>query len=71
MSEAEVVESLTPENFVAVRTIYGGPAPEETKRAHSVESAKADDDVKWLSSTREALAQAERNLQAEVDRIIG
>jgi argininosuccinate lyase len=71
MSEAEVVESLTPENFVAVRTIYGGPAPEETRRAHSVESEKAEDDLKWLDSTRKALIEAEKNLQAEVDRLIG
>jgi len=71
MSEAEVLESLTPENFVRIRTIYGGPAPEETKRAHAAESAKAEEDLKWVASTRESLVRAEKNLQAEVDKLLG
>ncbi|NJM52425.1 MAG: argininosuccinate lyase [Blastocatellia bacterium] len=36
-TEDELKEVLTPEYFVSIRTIYGGSAPSETKRALSVE----------------------------------
>lgn len=43
----ETRAALDPEHFVAVRGVLGGPAPEETRRALSVERARASRDEEW------------------------
>lgn len=63
MTEEELEHTLSPENFVAVRTIYGGTAPSETRRALNVERQHESIDDSWLAETTKLLTDAEVNLQ--------
>lgn len=70
MTEEEVERALSPEHFVAIRMVYGGPAPQEAKRAHDVEFAQSEVDDKWFNEKTSALAKAEKNLYSIVDGIV-
>jgi argininosuccinate lyase len=63
LSEEELKKAVSAENFVSVRTIYGGTAPEETRRALAVEREREAKDDQWLRETLSKLAAAEKNLQ--------
>jgi argininosuccinate lyase len=67
MTEEELAETLSAENFVRVRKIYGGPAPEETRRALSVEREYEAADEKWFTEKNEFLAQAREKLEKIVE----
>lgn len=62
----ELATAVSPENFVNVRTIYGGTAPGETKRALSVEREREVEDDSWYVETTDGLRIARENL----DRIV-
>ena len=49
LSKEDLQKTLSPENFVAIRTIYGGTAPEETRRALNVERDYESTDENWFS----------------------
>jgi hypothetical protein len=49
ITEEETKVALSAENFVNIRTIYGGTAPVETKRALSIERGKEESDTNWFS----------------------
>lgn len=66
MTEEELAETLSPEFFVGIRTIYGGSAPAETRRALAVEREHEAIDEKWLDAANEALAQASAKLKTAV-----
>jgi argininosuccinate lyase len=68
MTEAELKETLSPGNFISIRTIYGGTAPEETRRALSVERENETVDEEWILDKTEFLENASRKLQAIVDK---
>lgn len=70
MSAEEITAALSAENFVAIRTIYGGTAPEETRRALSVEKEKESADEKWYDGKQAHLAAAASTLKAKVDSVI-
>lgn len=70
MTENELKQTLSPENFVNVRTIYGGTAPAETRRALSVEREFEAADNRWFAGKNEALKTAAENLQKIVDEKI-
>lgn len=70
MTEAELAETLSPENFVAIRTIYGGNAPSETRRALSVEREHESADDFWLKEKTELLENASANLNKIVDEYV-
>ena len=67
LSEADLAAALAPETFVAVRTVYGGSAPEETRRALSVERELETADESWYAASTTGLETAAANLQAIVD----
>lgn len=67
LTPEELDTTLSPENFVNVRTIYGGNAPSETRRALKVERDHERSDEQWLTEKREFLDNASRNLQGVVD----
>ncbi len=69
-TESELKETLTPEYFVSIRTIYGGTAPSETKRALSVEVEHQNFDEIWFKSKNKDLRDAILNLKSKVDRIL-
>ena len=70
LSPEELAAAVSPENFVAVRTIYGGPAPSETQRALRVELDTAEIDSEWLLRTRAHLDNAQMVLQRTIDERI-
>ena len=62
----ELATAVSPENFVKVRTIYGGTAPEETKRALAVERDREVEDDTWLVNSSDKIKFARENL----DRVV-
>lgn len=67
MTETELAETLSPENFVNIRTIYGGTAPAETRRALAVERDYEAADEVWFNEKSDILENASANLQNIVD----
>ncbi|MBS1792244.1 MAG: argininosuccinate lyase [Acidobacteria bacterium] len=67
LTEMELTEALTPEHFVRIRTIYGGPAPSETRRALAVEREAETRDELWLGEKSGNLEAAARRLERLVD----
>ena len=53
---------LSPRHFVMIRRTYGGPAPEETRRAAGVSIQHFQADLAWLAAARDALSGAQRRL---------
>ena len=53
---------LSPRHFVTSRRTWGGPAPDETRRAASVSVARLGADRAWLERATEALDAAEQRL---------
>jgi argininosuccinate lyase len=61
-SEDRLEQILSPRHFVMIRRTYGGPAPDETRRAAGVSKERLEADQAWLTATGEALAAAQRRL---------
>ena len=66
----EVSRALDPQNFVEVRVVLGGPAPEETRRAVAVERLKEKDDEQWFRARRAALDSYPQRLRTTVDAFV-
>jgi hypothetical protein len=66
MTEADLATSVSPENFVNIRTIYGGVAPSETNRAVKVERERELEDDSWYTESTDHLKRSRENL----DRIV-
>ena len=66
VTETELKAAVSPENFVNIRTIYGGTAPSETRRALTVERERETDDDAWFVTSSDHLRIARGNL----DRIV-
>ncbi len=71
LTESETETALSPDNFVNVRTIYGGTAPDETKRALDAERAHEKVDFDWLETTTAHLNDADERLKSTVDQRLG
>ncbi|MGI8493793.1 MAG: argininosuccinate lyase [Pyrinomonadaceae bacterium] len=67
MTEKELADTLSAENFVNIRTIYGGTAPDETRRALFAEREHEDADEEWLLEKEEFLSDASTKLRNAVD----
>jgi argininosuccinate lyase len=61
-TEGALEQILSPRHFVMVRRTYGGPAPDETRRAAAVSNAEFDADQAWLDQATTALARAQQRL---------
>ena len=61
-SEQALEDILSPRHFVMIRRTYGGPAPDETRRAAAVSNTVLEEDQAWLTGELEALASARRRL---------
>ena len=70
MTPDELKITLSPENFVAIRTVFGGTAPVETRRALGVERGFDEEDETWYAQAATRLSEASRNLIREVDAIL-
>jgi argininosuccinate lyase len=62
LTAEELADAVSPENFVNIRTIYGGTAPSETKRALAVERVYENEDDAWFAKSERALAAARESL---------
>ena len=62
MTALELQETLSPENFVSIRTIYGGTAPVETRRALTVERDHETVDEQWFTEKNDILKNASDSL---------
>lgn len=62
----ELSAALSAKNFVDIRTIYGGPAAEETKKAWAQQQQMEVDDANWLSETRGKLNTARNGLDSDI-----
>jgi len=58
-SEEELQRILSPRHFVEVRRTFGGPAPEETRRAAGISRQQLEADEAWWHGATEALRAAE------------
>jgi argininosuccinate lyase len=67
MDEEQVTQALSADNFVNVRKIYGGTAPEETRRAISVHRERECSDEKWFATVSSSAAQSRTDLESLVD----
>jgi argininosuccinate lyase len=66
LSAEELQQTLSPENFVNIRTIYGGAAPDETRRALQVEREHSEQDEQWFAKKTDYLENAAQNLNRTV-----
>jgi argininosuccinate lyase len=66
----DLQKTLSPENFVSIRKIYGGPAPEETRRAFIVQREDEANDEKWFNLSIIFIEESTLKLQTIVDEII-
>ena len=66
LSAAELETAISPENFVNVRSVYGGTAPSETRRALAVEREAEVADERWYSSSVQGIDDAANALAALV-----
>lgn len=66
----DLQKTLSPENFVSIRNIYGGTAPEETRRALMVQRDDETTDEKWFGQSKPFIEEAAIKLQTIVDKVI-
>ncbi|GIU81878.1 MAG: argininosuccinate lyase [Acidobacteria bacterium] len=66
----ELERILSPEHFVEIRKVYGGPAPEEVENSLSAEMQEVEKDKQWLRDKKEKLSRARTKLEEEVDSIL-
>lgn len=71
MTPKDFDKAVSPENFVNVRTIYGGTAPSETRRALDVEREAEIADDAWFTVRTNALEIAAAKLKAIVTERTG
>jgi argininosuccinate lyase len=62
LGPGELVAALSAESFVATRAIYGGPAPDETRRALSDIRAMETEDNAWRKGVGNSLSNARKML---------
>jgi len=60
-------DPLSAENFVRIRSIYGGPAPDEAKKALAEQREAQATNNAWLLERRSKLTQASELLAARIE----
>jgi argininosuccinate lyase len=70
LSAEELQQTLSPENFVNIRTIYGGTAPDETRRALRVEREHSEQDEQWFAEKTDYLENAAQDLNRTVEKYL-
>ncbi len=62
LTQAEVTQALDPENFVRIRSIIGGPAPEQAREAIARAQAQQRDFEAWIDAKTSLLDRAHAEL---------
>jgi len=68
-TEEKLAKILSPRHFVMIRHTWGGPAPEETRRAIDVSRAQLKADREWLTGSSDALEKAALSLKERASRL--
>lgn len=68
LTEAELETAISAENFVNVRSVYGGPAPAETREALRAEREAEARDRAWLTDVTNRLGRAAAGLAEAVTK---
>jgi argininosuccinate lyase len=66
----ELTKALDPQNFIEVRSIQGGTAPSETRRAAAIERKQEEDDEQWFAARNANLEEYPKNLRVAVDSFV-
>ena len=64
LTAAELETALSPVNFIEVRTIHGGPAPDETRSALKEQRSAQTEDEAWRERAGKHLAEAAARLDS-------
>lgn len=62
LTEEELRRSLSPQHFVNVRKLPGGPSPDEVRRALAGQRQRQERDEAWLKAKRDAIERARRQV---------
>ena len=71
MPEDAFAGALTAENFVAVRDIFGGPAPTLTRAALARQRELEATNNDWLAKARRDLESRDRRLRQTIEETLG
>ena len=69
LTAADVEQALSAEHFVTIRSIYGGPAPGETRQALAEQQQTESTGAAWRENVEEHLAGSVRRLEDAVATI--
>lgn len=69
LSETDLRNALDPCHFVSVRTVLGGTAPTETRRAHAVEKDTEAVDEAWYAERIAALAAYPQKIRDAITNV--
>jgi argininosuccinate lyase len=67
--EKRLAEILSPEHFVRIRSMEGGPAPAATARAVDTSRERLRTDERWIRDTEETLRRADEKLKVSGKRL--
>src|SRR5262249_2389522 len=70
LTQAEIDQALDAENFIASRTLQGGPAPKESLRQADLFERLLTEDESNLKSIEQRLAESQNKLRNAVDALI-
>ena len=70
LSQEHLDEALDPSKFVDRRVLYGGPAPEESRRRLPQYYTQLEADEEWIESADEQLRAAAHKLESAIDALI-
>ena len=66
LSQHDLEKALSAKNFIEVRNIYGGPAPDETKAALCEQQLQHKEDAKWREDIELFVKKAAEDLSSQV-----
>lgn len=70
ITESEFSTALSAENFVAIRTVYGGSSPVETKSALAEQREAQELGRMWHKRVLSLLDEAEKNLRQNIRNVV-
>ena len=70
LSQESLEDALDPSKFVDRRVLYGGPAPEESRRRLPQYYTQLEADEEWIESADEQLQAAAYKLESAIDALI-
>ena len=70
LSHRALEKALDPVSFVNLRTLFGGPAPEECLRRLPEFHAQLQEDQAWVSEADSGLREAAEKLERAIDGLV-